>query len=202
MPDQEPVLPASPVASTVASGVERPFYGQPFWWLFFALILCIVPLIGYMVRTGLPWDDIHPAINAILNGCGMVFMIVGYLAIRRGDVPLHKRCMGSAVISALVFLISYLIRFYISGSHKYPGDGWDRTVYLIILFSHMILAAFTLPMVLRVAYLGLRDRLDKHRRLARIALPLWLYVSVTGVIVYFMLYHVAEAMYGADAHLR
>ena len=110
--------------------------------------------------------------------------------------------MSAAVISALVFLVSYLIRFYTSGSHKYPGDGWDRVVYLIILFSHMILAAVTLPMVLRVAYLGLKDRLDKHRRLARIALPLWLYVSVTGVVVYFMLYHVAEAMYGAGSHLR
>lgn len=194
MPDLQPAI--------EPDSTERPFYGQPFWWLCFALILCIVPLIGYMVRADMPWDDIHPAINAMLNGCGMAFMIVGYLAIRKGDVPLHKRCMGAAVISALVFLISYLIRFYISGSHKYPGDGWDRTIYLIILFSHMILAAVTLPLVLRVAYLGLRDRVEKHRRMARVALPLWLYVSVTGVIVYFMLYHVAEAVYGSGTHIQ
>ena len=194
MPELKPAL--------EPDGSERPFYGQPFWWLCFALLLTIVPLVGYMLRADMPWDDIHPAINAMLNGCGIVFMVVGFLAIRRLDVPLHKRCMGAAVISALVFLVSYIIRFYTSGSHKYPGDGWDRTVYLIILFSHMILAAVTLPMVLRTAYLGLRDRRDAHRRLARIILPLWLYVSVTGVIVYFMLYHVAEAMYGAGSHLR
>lgn len=174
----------------------RPFYGQPFWWLAFSLLLVMMPIVGYMLQANMVWDEIHPAINALLNSTGMVFMIAGYIAIRRGNTNFHKRCMLGAIATSLVFLVSYLIRYSMSGSHRYPGTGIDKAIYLSILFSHMILAAVTLPLVLRTAYLASKDRLDKHRRLARIVLPMWIYVSVTGVVVYLMLYQLAPVMYG------
>jgi len=147
-----------------------------------------------MIRADMAWDEMHPAFNAMLNGVGMCFLVVGFIAIRRGHVVLHKRCMLAAVTASLVFLVSYLIRYHLSGSHRYPGDGLDRTIYLIILFSHMILAAVTLPMVLRTAFLGLRERVDAHKRIARFTWPLWLYVSITGIVVYAMLYHLAPTI--------
>lgn len=175
---------------------DRPFYGQPFWWLVFAILLIMMPIIGYMLQADMVWDETHPAINALLNSTGMVFMIAGFVAIKRDNIEFHKRCMVAAICSSLVFLVSYLIRYSMSGSHPYPGNGIDKVVYLSILISHMILAAVTLPLVMRTAYLAWKDRLYQHRRMARIVLPMWLYVSVTGVAVYMMLYHMAPALYG------
>jgi putative membrane protein len=184
--------PSEPVPERPA-GPARPFYGKPYWWLVFAIALVLTPVIGYLVRADMVWDELHPAINALLNATGAVFLTTGYLAIRRKHKQLHMQCMLSAVALSLLFLVSYVIRYSMSGSHRYPGTGIDKTIYLIILFSHMVLAALTLPMVARTVYLAWRDRLQEHRRLARITFPLWLYVSVTGVIVYLMLYHIAGA---------
>lgn len=170
----------------------RPLYGKPYWWLVFAIALVLVPIVGYIARSDMAWNEIHPAVNALLNGTGSVFLIAGYLAIRRARTHLHMQCMLSAVTLSVLFLVSYVIRYATSGSHRYPGTGLDKTIYLFILFSHMVLAAVTLPMVARILYLAWRDRLQEHRRLARITFPLWLYVSVTGVVVYVMLYHYAE----------
>lgn len=132
-----------------------------------------------------------PSINAVLNASCAVLLIVGYLAIRRGQVTLHKSCMLTALGVSAAFLASYLYyHIVVRGGQetRFVGPEGIRTVYRVILFSHIILAIVALPLELRVTFLGLKDRLDKHRRLARWTLPIWLYVSITGVVVYWMLY--------------
>lgn len=141
------------------------------------------------------WDHIHPAINAALNGTCAILLILGRIAIARRDDDRHRRLMTAAFATSTVFLISYLIRFAISGSHKYPGDGLDKVFYLIVLFSHMVLAAVLVPLVLRALLLAYRRDFAKHVRVVRWGWPIWMYVSVTGVIVYFMLYHLAPALH-------
>lgn len=186
----------SQTESTPAAGApERPFFTRPFLWLLFALSLLAVPLIGYMLQS-MTWSQAHPAINAVLNGASTVFLTAGYLAIRRRNIDFHKQCMVAAFTTSALFLASYLARFAISGTHRYPGDGLDKIVYLVILFSHMVLAVVALPMILRSLYLGWRVRYADHRKIARLTWPVWMYVSVTGVIVYLMLYPIAGALYG------
>jgi len=175
---------------------ERPpVFGRPWMWLVFALVLIAVPLVGYMVRAGLAWEAMHPAVNAILNGSSTVFLITGWFAIKARRIEFHRACMISAFTTSGVFLASYLARFAISGVHRYPGAGWDRTLYLAILGSHTLLALVALPLVITALVLGLKDRRARHRRIARWTWPIWLYVSVTGVCVYVMLYHVAPALH-------
>lgn len=183
---------------------DRPFYGKPYAWLVFGVVLALVPLVGYMTQAGLAWDEIHPAINAMLNGTAAVFLVAGGIAIKRGQrepatlrraIELHRWCMISAFVASSVFLASYLARYAMSGTHRYPGDGADKVVYLVILFSHMVLAAALVPMALRVLYLAWKRRYPDHRRLARWTWPIWVYVSVTGVLVYLMLYPIAGALY-------
>jgi putative membrane protein len=137
------------------------------------------------------WEHIHPAINAALNGTSAILLILGRIAISRREMDRHRSLMLGAFATSTIFLISYLIRYATSGSHKYPGDGLDRIVYLVILSSHMLLAIVLVPLVLRALQLALRGDFDKHLRVVRFAWPIWMYVSVTGVIVYFMLYHYA-----------
>ena len=115
---------------------ERPpVFGRPWMWLAFALVLVAVPLVGYMVRAGLAWEEMHPAINAILNGSSTVFLIAGFFAIRARRIEFHRACMLSAFTTSGVFLASYLARFAMSGVHRYPGNGVDKTIYLLILGS-------------------------------------------------------------------
>lgn len=133
--------------------------------------------------------DLLPGLNACLNGTAALLLFVGYVAIRRGKRELHKRSMIAAFGASTIFLASYLTRFYLSGTTRFPGEGAWKAVYLVILFSHMLLAMALLPMVLRTIFLPLRGRYGEHRRLARWTFPIWAYVSVTGVIVYAMLYH-------------
>jgi len=140
-------------------------------------------------------EQIHPAINAGFNLTQFVFLILGRMAIARGDTALHKKRMLTAFGFACVFLISYLIRFATTGAHKYPGDGWDRTVYLITLFSHMTLAVALVPLVIAALRRGLRSDFAAHRRIVRFTWPIWMYVSVTGVLVYLMLYHLAPVLH-------
>lgn len=186
-------LESTPTAGATA---DKPFFTRPFLWVLFALVLLAVPLIGYMLQSDMGWNQAHPAINAVFNGASTVFLIVGYAAIRRRNIDLHKQCMVAAFVTSALFLASYLTRFAISGTHRYPGDGLDKIVYLVILFSHMVLAAVALPMILRSLYLGWRVRYAEHRKIARLTWPVWIYVSVTGVIVYLMLYPIAGAVYG------
>ena len=129
-----------------------------------------------------------PTLNAVLNGTSAVLLAFGYLFIRRKKVNLHKACMVSAFVISTLFLVSYLIYHYHAGSKPFPGVGWTRPLYFAILISHVILATVTLPLSIVTLARGLRGRFEKHRSIARWALPIWLYVSVTGVAVYLMLY--------------
>jgi uncharacterized membrane protein YozB (DUF420 family) len=135
--------------------------------------------------------ELHPALNAALNGTCAVLLILGRIAIARREIDRHRKLMVGAFATSTVFLISYLIRFATSGSHKYPGDGLDKIFYLVVLFSHMVLAVVLVPLVIRALLFALRGQYDRHMRVVKWGWPIWMYVSVTGVIVYFMLYHYA-----------
>ena len=128
--------------------------------------------------------------NATLNLSSGVLLMVGWVFIRRGDVRRHRLSMLGAVAASSLFLIFYVTRFTITGTHSFAGVGVAKTIYLGILFSHMILAVLIVPCVLRLLYLVWRERFQDHHRLARWVFPAWLYVSITGFVVYVLLYHV------------
>ena len=129
-----------------------------------------------------------PTVNATLNATSAVLLTCGYLFIRRGKVTAHHRCMLSAVCVSTLFLTSYLIYHYHVGSVSFTGQGLVRPFYFALLISHTTLAISVLPLAMVTVYRALRGRFDRHVRIARWTLPIWLYVSVTGVIVYLMLY--------------
>ena len=129
-----------------------------------------------------------PALNAILNTISTILLITGWVCIHRGDRRKHKACMIAALITSALFLTSYVIYHAQVGSVPFRGTGWIRTVYFSVLIPHVILAAAVVPPILITVSRGLSAKYDKHRRIARWTLPVWLYVSVTGVIVYLMLY--------------
>ena len=129
-----------------------------------------------------------PALNATLNSIATVLLVTGYVFIRRGERRKHKACMIAALLMSVLFLTSYVIYHAQVGSVPFKRTGWIRTVYFAVLIPHVILAAAIVPPILITASRGLSAKYDKHRRIARWTLPLWLYVSVTGVIVYLMLY--------------
>ena len=134
-----------------------------------------------------------PTVNAILNGTSAVLLLTGYLFIRRRQVALHRICMAAAFMTSTVFLISYLTYHVNAGLMPFRGRGWVRAVYFTILISHTILAATIPPLAVITLYRALREQFVRHRRIARWTLPLWFYVSVTGVIVYLMLYQLYPA---------
>ena len=136
-----------------------------------------------------PPDLIHPSINASLNALSAVFLIVGYRAIRRLEIERHRRWMLAAATTSALFLVSYLVYHARVGSIRFTATGPVRTIYFAILGSHTLLAVAVLPLVLRTLYLGLKRLDEKHRRIAKWTFPIWLYVSLTGVVVYLMLYH-------------
>ena len=129
-----------------------------------------------------------PALNATLNAVSAVFLVAGYVLIRRGERTMHKRCMLGALTASAMFLVSYVVYHANTGSRPFPGHGAIRVVYFTILITHVVLAVVILPLALVTAGRGLRAQFDKHVRIARWTLPLWLYVSVTGVVIYLMLY--------------
>ncbi|MDP2602791.1 MAG: DUF420 domain-containing protein [Deltaproteobacteria bacterium] len=129
-----------------------------------------------------------PTLNAALNSLSAVFLFVGYLFIKARNSRAHRLCMLAACGSSTLFLISYLFYHYQVGSVPFKGVGTIRVVYFAILISHTILATTVVPLALITLSRALRERFDAHRRIARWTLPIWLYVSVTGVIVYAMLY--------------
>jgi len=131
-----------------------------------------------------------PALNATLNATSAVLLLLGYRAVRRHEIERHRRLMVSAACVSAAFLVSYLVYHAHVGSVRFTATGTPRTVYFTILVTHTILAAAIVPLVLRTLYLGLRRRDDRHRRIARWTFPLWLYVSVTGVVIYLMLYRI------------
>ena len=129
-----------------------------------------------------------PSINAVLNSLSALLLLVGYLFIRRGKVWAHRLFMLSALTASTLFLISYLTYHFQVGSVPFQGQGWIRWIYFTILISHTILAAVIVPLVLLTLFRALKGNFERHKRIARWTLPLWLYVSVTGVVVYWMLY--------------
>jgi len=129
-----------------------------------------------------------PTLNAALNTLSAVFLCAGYIYIYSHNRDAHRRCMLAAVACSTLFLISYLAYHFQVGSVGFKGQGWIRPVYFTILISHTILAAAVVPLALITLIRALRERFDAHRRIARWTLPIWLYVSVTGVVIYLMLY--------------
>ena len=130
-----------------------------------------------------------PLLNAVLNATSATLLCGGYYFIRNKNISLHRRCMILALVSSTLFLVSYLTYHFQVGSVHFRGIGWTRLVYFSILLTHTSLAAVIVPMVLITVTRALRGRIEKHRKIARWTLPLWLYVSVTGVVIYWMLYH-------------
>ena len=139
--------------------------------------------------------SIFPAINAALNGASAILLTTGRVLIGRKRIAQHRACMIAAFITSSVFLVCYLYYHAHVGSVRFPGQGWVRPVYFGILISHTVLAAAVVPLVLLSLNYGLRSRFDRHRRISRWTFPVWLYVSLTGVLVYIMLYRI----YGAHA---
>lgn len=135
----------------------------------------------------------HPAWNAILNGSSAVLVTSGYVMIRSKRVQAHKACMLAATATSATFLISYIVYHLRVGSVHFPGQGVARYAYLTMLTSHTILAAVIVPLVIITLTRALKGRFADHKRIARWTLPLWAYVSVTGVLIYFLLYQVYAA---------
>ena len=129
-----------------------------------------------------------PALNAALNGLSTILLLTGWVLIKRGERQKHRACMIAALVVSALFLTSYVIYHVQVGSVPFKGTGWIRVVYFAVLIPHVVLAAAIVPPILITASRGLSAKYDTHRRIARWTLPLWLYVSVTGVIVYLMLY--------------
>jgi len=129
-----------------------------------------------------------PAVNASLNAVSSVLLATGWVFIRRREISRHRACMLAAFVTSALFLTSYLVYHAEVGSVPYPGQGPIRTVYYVILLTHVLLAASILPLALITLSRALATRFDRHKKIARWTLPIWLYVSVTGVVIYVMLY--------------
>jgi len=131
-----------------------------------------------------------PALNATLNGIAAILLVTGYLFIKQGRRRQHQWCMLGALTTSALFLVSYVTYHLHAGSRPFPGQGPIRVVYFAILITHVILAAVIVPLALLTAVRGLRSQFDKHVRIARWTFPVWVYVSVTGVVIYLMLYEI------------
>ena len=137
-----------------------------------------------------------PMINAVLNSCSALLLLAGYVAIKRDQKERHKRCMVSALITSTLFLTCYVIyhvgmqRVYGSAHTRFVDPAWFRPWYLALLASHLLLAIAIVPMVLMTVYHAIRGNFEKHRKIARWTWPCWMYVSVTGVVIYLLLYRI------------
>jgi len=158
------------------------------------LSLAVVLVVGVLLlghtpgRGGRADVGALPALNALLNGASAALLTCGWLAIRRRRIAVHRACMLSAFSVSVLFLVSYVVYHALAGSRPFTGQGWIRPVYFAVLISHVVLAAAMVPFVLTTLYRALGADFPRHVRLARITLPVWLYVSITGVLVYVVLY--------------
>jgi uncharacterized membrane protein YozB (DUF420 family) len=134
--------------------------------------------------------DFLPTLNALLNTASAVLLVTGHRLIHKGRKDSHRKFMIAACVVSSCFLISYLTYHYYHGTTRFLGEGWVRPFYFALLGSHTVLAASVVPLVLITLRRGLSDDINRHRAIARWTYPIWLYVSVTGVIVYVMLYHI------------
>lgn len=131
-----------------------------------------------------------PAINACLNSASTILLTVGYIQIKRGNQVAHRNCMVGAVITSAVFLACYLVYHHFAGRTTFRDPDWFRPIYLVILLTHTVLAMVIVPMVLTTVYFAIRKRWETHRKIARWTWPIWMYVSITGVVIYFLLYQI------------
>jgi putative membrane protein len=148
-------------------------------------------LLGQQVQIREHYDvSALPAVNSFLNGTSAVLLTVGYLFIRQRKVTAHKVCMVSAFAVSSLFLISYLVYHYHAGSTPFRCQVWIRLLYFALLIPHITLAALIVPLALTTIYRAWQEQFNKHMKIARWTLPLWMYVSVSGVLIYWLLYHV------------
>ncbi|MGH9319073.1 MAG: DUF420 domain-containing protein [Vicinamibacteria bacterium] len=161
----------------VIGAVSAALLGYLFWLLYFRAGSGDAP----------EWTSALPALNAALNFTSAVFLVLGFVAIRRGRRELHMKLMLAAFSFAAVFLASYVVYHHYHGDTRFMGQGLVRPIYFFILSSHILLSIVGLPLVLSTILLAATRRFDRHRRLARWTLPVWLYVSVTGVLVFVLL---------------
>jgi len=180
-----------PTGTSLGGGGEQPIPRAVIAGLSLVVFAAIsVVLLGSHPRApGEVGASSLPAVNALLNGTSAVLLVVGYLCIRRKKVVAHKTCMITAFVVSSVFLLTYLTHHYQVGAVPFSGRGWVRAVYFGLLIPHVVLAALVVPLALTTIHHGWKSRFRKHVRIARWTLPIWLYVSVSGVLVYWMLYH-------------
>ena len=131
-----------------------------------------------------------PALNAALNATSTCFLITGYVLIRKGHKTAHRNLMIAALVTSALFLTSYLVYHYQVGHTKFLKPEWARPYYLLLLFTHLVLAIAIVPMIIATVIFAAKQRWEKHKKLARWTWPAWLYVSATGVLIYFLLYHI------------
>jgi putative membrane protein len=142
-----------------------------------------------LVPHGVEGHDLSfmPAVNACFNGLSATLLLMGWLAIKSGKIAVHKRLMVSAFASSSLFLVGYVAYHYVHGDTKFSGQGAIRAVYFAVLISHVLLSMAVVPMALASFYYAYRERFITHAKVARILFPIWLYVSITGVVIFFML---------------
>jgi putative membrane protein len=154
------------------------------------VLLIAVLLLGHAPGRGGRADaSALPPLNALLNGASAVLLVAGWTFVRRRRIAAHRACMLAAFCVSVLFLVSYVTYHALTGSRPFAATGWIRWVYFPILVTHIVLAAAMVPFVLTTLYRALGREFASHARLARVTLPVWVYVSVTGVVVYVMLYH-------------
>lgn len=154
-----------------------------------AIAAFLVWLIYFKGRVAGPaWVGDLPGANALFNSLSAICLLLGYINIRQGNRLVHMRFMTGATVFSALFLVSYITYHYFHGDTKFPGQGWIRPVYFFILITHIGLSMIALPLILGTLWYALRSQFRVHRRIARWTFPVWLYVSVTGVVVYFILH--------------
>lgn len=154
-----------------------------------SIAIPLVVIVLYLI-PGVETDrdfTVLPLFNAIINGATSLILVAALWAVKSGRVELHKKLMGTALILSVLFLLSYVTYHYVSESTPYGGEGTMRAVYYFILITHILLAVAIVPLVLITTVRALTEKIDKHKKIARITWPLWFYVTVTGVIVYIMI---------------
>ena len=156
------------------------------------VFLFLLWLLYFKERSGTETEmdlSFMPALNALLNSACALFLALGVIAIKQGDKERHWRMMLTALGFSAVFLVSYLVYHHFQGDTPFEGSGFIRPIYFFILISHIVLSAVMLPMIFTTLYFAATKNFTSHRRLARYTFPVWMYVSVTGVLVYLILYH-------------
>lgn len=154
-----------------------------------AIVLVAVVFLFYLPRVENPpsWIPILPKLNAIINALCSVLLVASFIMIKRGKISWHKRLNLTAFFLSCIFFVSYIIFHAYGVETRFPADNPVRPLYLFILISHIILAAVVLPMVLLSFYRGLTGKIEAHKRITRWSMPIWLYVTITGVVVYLMI---------------